>query len=113
MKNVENTRTHTAISRKLSAQRRGQDAILRERVRRDYQALIKNLEHLAQEERKLKANQVHCNAVGIYYKCVMYLLKILKKPEVVTVFTYSKIACLKYFRVRLGGRYTRTITSEK
>ncbi|XP_032676018.1 uncharacterized protein LOC116846384 [Odontomachus brunneus] len=61
MKDIENTKTHTAINRKLSAQRRGQDAILRERVRRDYQALIKNLEHLAQEERKLKASQIHSN----------------------------------------------------
>ncbi|XP_014478706.1 PREDICTED: uncharacterized protein LOC106746543 [Dinoponera quadriceps] len=62
MKDVEDEKTHTAVSRKLSAQRRGQDAILREKVRRDYQALIKNLEHLAQEERKLKASQIHSKA---------------------------------------------------
>lgn len=65
MKDIEDTKTHTAINRKLSAQRRGQDAILRERVRRDYQALIKNLEHLAQEERKLKASQIYSNVVSI------------------------------------------------
>lgn len=64
MKGADDAETRTAICRKLSAQRRGQDAMLRERVRRDYQALMKNLEHLAQEERKLKASQIHSNVVG-------------------------------------------------
>ncbi|XP_033227539.1 uncharacterized protein LOC117179643 [Belonocnema kinseyi] len=45
--------------RKTSAERRGQDALLRERVRRDYQTLLQNLDHLSREERKLKASQVH------------------------------------------------------
>ncbi|EFN76612.1 hypothetical protein EAI_07147 [Harpegnathos saltator] len=63
MKDVEDAKAHTVMCRKLTAQRRGQDAILREKVRRDYQALIKNLEHLTQEERKLKASQIHSNAV--------------------------------------------------
>ncbi|XP_011151429.2 uncharacterized protein LOC105190389 [Harpegnathos saltator] len=62
MKDVEDAKAHTVMCRKLTAQRRGQDAILREKVRRDYQALIKNLEHLTQEERKLKASQIHSNA---------------------------------------------------
>lgn len=78
MKGVESAKTRTAVSRKLNAQRRGEDAILRERVRRDYQALIKNLEHLAQEERKLKASQIHSNAVSVSQVCNISLKKILK-----------------------------------
>ncbi|XP_029168304.1 uncharacterized protein LOC114938483 [Nylanderia fulva] len=55
---AENIKTYILESHKLNAQRRGEDAILREKVRRDYQALIQNLDHLAQEERRLKASQV-------------------------------------------------------
>lgn len=58
IKNGENVKTYISESRKLNAQRRGEDAILREKVRRDYQALIQNLDHLAQEERRLKASQI-------------------------------------------------------
>ncbi|KMQ94272.1 leucine-rich repeat-containing protein [Lasius niger] len=58
IKDAENVKTYISESRKLNAQRRGEDAILREKVRRDYQALIQNLNHLAQEERRLKASQV-------------------------------------------------------
>lgn len=32
--------------------------MLREKVRRDYQAFVQNLSHLAAEERKLKASQI-------------------------------------------------------
>ncbi|XP_012259559.2 serine-rich adhesin for platelets-like [Athalia rosae] len=48
-----------AENRKRNAQRRGKDAILRERVRRDYQNLMQNLDHLSREERKLRASQIH------------------------------------------------------
>ncbi|XP_018374742.1 PREDICTED: uncharacterized protein LOC108768704 [Trachymyrmex cornetzi] len=62
IKNAENIETHISKSHKLNAEhraeRRGEDAILREKVRRDYQALLQNLDHLAQEERKLKASQI-------------------------------------------------------
>lgn len=58
IKDAENVKTHISESRKLSAQRRGEDAMLREKVRRDYQALVQNLDHLAQEERRLKASQI-------------------------------------------------------
>lgn len=58
IKNAESVKTYISESRKLNAQRRGEDAILREKVRRDYQALIQNLDHLAQEERRLKASQI-------------------------------------------------------
>ncbi|KYM99326.1 PREDICTED: uncharacterized protein LOC108776815 [Cyphomyrmex costatus] len=62
VKNAEDIETHISKSRKLSAERRaerrGKDAILREKVRRDYQVLLKNIDHLAQEERKLKASQI-------------------------------------------------------
>lgn len=56
--NAENAERHVSKGCKSSAQRRGEDAILREKVRRDYQALLQNLDHLAQEERKLKASQI-------------------------------------------------------
>lgn len=58
LKSTENTKTHISESRKLNAQRRGEDAMLREKVRRDYQVLLQNLDHLTQEERKLKASQI-------------------------------------------------------
>lgn len=58
LKSAENIQMHISESRKLNAQRRGEDAILREKVRRDYQVLLQNLNHLAQEERKLKASQI-------------------------------------------------------
>ncbi|EZA56282.1 hypothetical protein DMN91_010139 [Ooceraea biroi] len=61
MKNAENVKMHTCKTHKINAQRRGEDAILREKVRRDYQALVRNLDHLAQEERKLKASQIQSN----------------------------------------------------
>ncbi|XP_012234014.2 uncharacterized protein [Linepithema humile] len=62
VKNAENIKTHMCKGRKLAAQRRGEDALLREKVRRDYQTLMRNLNHLAQEERKLKASQIPSNA---------------------------------------------------
>lgn len=55
---VEKVETHLAENRKFGAQKRGEDAVLREKVRRDYQTLVQNLNHLVCEERKLKAGQV-------------------------------------------------------
>lgn len=61
--------------RKTSAERRGQDALLRERVRRDYQTLLQNLDHLSREERKLKASQVHEPLVtNSYQRIISYSL---------------------------------------
>ncbi|XP_076652108.1 uncharacterized protein LOC143358669 isoform X2 [Halictus rubicundus] len=53
----EAVKSHLMESRKATAQKRGEDAVLREKVRRDYQTLLQNLNHLAVEERKLKSNQ--------------------------------------------------------
>nr|XP_033327469.1 uncharacterized protein LOC117221021 isoform X1 [Megalopta genalis] len=53
----EAVKAHLMESRKATAQKRGEDAVLREKVRRDYQVLVQNLNHLTVEERKLKANQ--------------------------------------------------------
>ncbi|XP_034190698.1 uncharacterized protein LOC117608993 [Osmia lignaria lignaria] len=55
---AETVETHLLESRKYNAQKRGEDAALREKVRRDYQTLMQNLNQLASEERKLKASQV-------------------------------------------------------
>lgn len=68
IKNAENVETHISKSHKLNAQRRGEDAILREKVRRDYQALLQNLDHLAQEERKLKASQIQSAEEDTYMR---------------------------------------------
>ena len=54
----QTTETHLAENRKFNAQKRGENAMLREKVRRDYQAFVQNLSHLASEERKLKASQI-------------------------------------------------------
>ncbi|XP_070160342.1 serine-rich adhesin for platelets [Polyergus mexicanus] len=58
IEDAENVKTYVSESRKLSAQRRGEDAILREKVQKDFQAFMQNLDHLAQEERRLKASQI-------------------------------------------------------
>ncbi|CAK9825638.1 hypothetical protein ANTRET_LOCUS3606 [Anthophora retusa] len=55
---AQTAETHLLDGRKHSVQKRGVDAALRERVRRDYQALMQNLDHLASEERKLKISQI-------------------------------------------------------
>ncbi|KYM93354.1 hypothetical protein ALC53_00291 [Atta colombica] len=72
IKNAENIETHISKSHKLNAEhraeRRGEDAILREKVRRDYQALLQNLDHLAQEERKLKASQIQSAEEDTYMR---------------------------------------------
>ncbi|XP_076236092.1 uncharacterized protein LOC143180326 isoform X2 [Calliopsis andreniformis] len=54
----QTTETHLAESRKSNAHKRGEDAVLREKVRRDYQTLLQNLDYLVGDERKLKASQV-------------------------------------------------------
>ncbi|CAK9805686.1 hypothetical protein ANTPLA_LOCUS4624 [Anthophora plagiata] len=55
---AQTAETHLLDGRKHSVQKRGADAALRERVRRDYQVLMQNLDHLASEERKLKISQI-------------------------------------------------------
>lgn len=55
----ENANAELLKKRKTNADRRGQDALLREKIRRDYQNMMENLEHLARDERKLKASQIH------------------------------------------------------
>ncbi|XP_026673693.1 uncharacterized protein LOC108630195 isoform X2 [Ceratina calcarata] len=54
---AQTAESHLSESRKQNAQKRGEDAVLREKVRRDYQTLMQNLDQLASEERKLKASQ--------------------------------------------------------
>ncbi|XP_053995693.1 uncharacterized protein LOC128885615 isoform X1 [Hylaeus anthracinus] len=65
-KEAETVETHLAENRKSGAQKRGDDAVLRERVRRDYQALVQNLNHLVSEERKLKASQIERYPEDVY-----------------------------------------------
>lgn len=65
---AEAVKTHLTESRKVTTQKRGKDAVLREKVRRDYQALVQNLHHLTVEERKLKANQTKCYPVLVLFQ---------------------------------------------
>ena len=65
---TESVNTELLKNRQTNAERRGQDALLRERVRRDYQTLLQNLDHLSREERKLKASQVHEPPVITFYQ---------------------------------------------
>jgi len=70
VKNAENIKMHIYKNQKANAQHRGEDAMLREKVRKDYQTLLQNLNHLVQEERKLKANQIQSNpTVNILHNC--------------------------------------------
>lgn len=52
---------------KHNAKKRGEDAALREKIRRDYQILMQNLDQLAGEERKLKASQIEHYPVFILF----------------------------------------------
>lgn len=54
-------------NRKHNAKKRGEDAALREKIRRDYQILMQNLDQLAGEERKLKASQIEHYPVFILF----------------------------------------------
>lgn len=55
---LENKESAVLSSQKDQSRKRTNDAILREKIRRDYQALLKNLDLLSKEESKLKASQV-------------------------------------------------------
>lgn len=57
--------SHLTENRRREALRRGNDAILRDKVRRDYKNLLENLDHLSREERKLKASQIHGPLVSL------------------------------------------------
>ncbi|XP_043796457.1 uncharacterized protein LOC122716951 isoform X3 [Apis laboriosa] len=53
-------------NRKHNAKKRGENAALREKIRRDYQILMQNLDQLAGEERKLKASQIEHYPKDVY-----------------------------------------------
>ncbi|KOX67364.1 hypothetical protein WN51_08271 [Melipona quadrifasciata] len=55
---AQTAETHVLEDRQKNAKKRGVDAVLREKVRRDYRTLIQNLGQLTSDERKLKASQV-------------------------------------------------------
>ncbi|KAK0086144.1 hypothetical protein PV326_005663 [Microctonus aethiopoides] len=56
---IENNTPNKMKNQRLIAKKRGNDAILRDKVRRDYDNLMNNLDHLSREERKLKSTQVN------------------------------------------------------
>ncbi|KAK0159745.1 hypothetical protein PV327_010825 [Microctonus hyperodae] len=56
---IENNNPNKLKNQRLIAKKRGDDAILRNKVRRDYENLMNNLDHLSREERKLKSTQVN------------------------------------------------------
>ncbi|XP_058795681.1 uncharacterized protein LOC131666786 isoform X2 [Phymastichus coffea] len=58
---LENKESSLMASQKEQSKKQTHDAILREKVKRDYQALVKNLDLLSKEERTLKVNQVASN----------------------------------------------------
>lgn len=64
---AQTVQTRVLESRKHSAKKRGEDAVLREKVRRDYQTLMQHLDQLTNEERKLKASQVEHYPVYILF----------------------------------------------
>ncbi|KAL2740854.1 uncharacterized protein V1478_000995 [Vespula squamosa] len=61
---TESIESHITETHKFASQKRGDDAILREKVRSDYQTLMKSLDHLSSEERKLKASDVQCDPMN-------------------------------------------------
>ncbi|OAD55579.1 hypothetical protein WN48_04455 [Eufriesea mexicana] len=63
---TQNIETHLLENRKYNTKIRGEDAALREKVRRDYQTLMQTLDQLASEERKLKASQIERYSKNVY-----------------------------------------------
>ncbi|XP_046813266.1 uncharacterized protein LOC124421747 isoform X1 [Vespa crabro] len=61
---TESVESHVTETHKFASQKRGDDAILREKVRSDYQTLMKSLDHLSSEERKLKASDIQCDPMN-------------------------------------------------
>ncbi|KAK2577434.1 hypothetical protein KPH14_003541 [Odynerus spinipes] len=61
---TESIESHVTENHKLASQKRGDDAILREKVRSDYKILIQHLDHLSSEERKLKASEMQNNPMN-------------------------------------------------
>ena len=55
---AQTAETRVLEDRQKNAKKRGEDAVLREKVRRDYRTLMQNLSQLTSDERKLKASQV-------------------------------------------------------
>lgn len=51
-------------SQQENARQRSQDALLREKIRKDYATFMKTLDQLSKEERKLKANQIATDTVS-------------------------------------------------
>ncbi|XP_046480718.1 serine-rich adhesin for platelets isoform X1 [Neodiprion pinetum] len=88
----ENANSCLAENRRRHAQRRGNDAILRERVRRDYENLLHNLDHLSREERKLKASQIHGPPVKDIYVNPMRRQELLAKRQKDMDFAFETIA---------------------
>lgn len=68
--------------RRQEAARKSEDAKLRNKVRRDYEALVKKLNELAQEENKVKASQ-----------CANLIVSILKIND----FVFSFPRSIQYF----------------
>ncbi|XP_016837367.1 serine-rich adhesin for platelets isoform X1 [Nasonia vitripennis] len=54
---LEKNESEVLANQKECSKQRSQDALLREKARRDYQALMKQLDQLAKEERRLRATQ--------------------------------------------------------
>ncbi|XP_043513598.1 uncharacterized protein LOC122530580 isoform X1 [Frieseomelitta varia] len=55
---AQTAETRVLEDRQKNAKKRGEDAVLREKVRRDYRTLMQNLSQLTSDERKLKASKV-------------------------------------------------------
>ncbi|CAD1479350.1 unnamed protein product [Heterotrigona itama] len=55
---AQTAETRVLEDRQKNAKKRGENAVLREKVRRDYRTLVQNLDQLTSDERKLKASQV-------------------------------------------------------
>ena len=64
---LESKKLEEIANKKKCAQQRTQDALLREKIRRDYQVLLKNLDLLTKAERKLKATRISEASVSIKF----------------------------------------------
>lgn len=61
---LEKKESELLANQKESSKQRSQDAALREKAGRNYQAFIRQLDKLAKEERRLRANQASDAAVS-------------------------------------------------
>lgn len=71
MVNLENQVSDVLITQEETSNQRGQDALLRQKIRNDYSALLKKLDELSKKEKKYEAEQCSMATVSSLKKKIL------------------------------------------